>query len=171
MKKEHTYNVMKAGSKVAEAVQVSVNYPDTLLGFFLETPDDVSLTESEKAVAIRHASIYAGFISAHHVQSAIKSAYGKEPGKRSGDDLALIKLIEAGETLNGLDFIPDERGSKGDATVQKIRAAAEAGKLTQEVLEKFSKMWSKDKVAKDGAELEGLYLAWKRAQQAQKFDL
>ncbi len=156
---KHKYEVAKFGNAVGankkpvtSTVEVAVSYPDTLAAFGDEQ---------------RIIKILSGFISAHHVQSRLKGAYMAEPGKRTAEQLALIKLIEDKQELEGVTFIPDERSAKrkDDKTVEALKAGWE--KLDAFRKGKLMERWGME----SGETLEDFiagYWAWVDAEKAKR---
>lgn len=150
MQTKHTYAIKAFNATSASDYEVNVNWPDNLSEFCAKVPGG-----EERVYALLR-----GFVAAHHVQSKLKSAFGAE--KPTDEQRELIRTVrDYGETLEGVEFVPGERG-KEDEVVKKLRAAAVAGKLTPEKVDELAARW--------GGKASGLeslievYLDWKRAQ-------
>lgn len=131
MKTKHTYAIKKfvsgieVKSRKATEFEVEVEWPKDLNAMIAEVG------------AERIYSMFTGFCAAHHVQSKVKGAFGGSVEKDfepSADQLALQQAVKNGTVLNGVDFIPAERGSGDSARVKKLRKAAEDGKLTPDLI-------------------------------------
>jgi hypothetical protein len=153
MNSKHTYAIKSHNATAASDYEVNVNWPDSLREFCAKVPGG-----EERVYALLR-----GFVAAHHVQSKLKSAFAAE--KPSDEQRELMQTVRYGETLEGVEFVPGERG-KEDEVVKKLRAAAAAGKLTTEKVNELSARW--------GGKASGLeslievYLDWKRAQAKSK---
>jgi hypothetical protein len=155
MKTKHTYLIKSHGSNTAVEREVSVLWPDTLQDFLEVVPG------GEERVY----SLLRGFIAAHHVQSKVKAAFGAEKPDESQREL--MQTVEGGLSVIGWKFVPGERG-KDDEVVKKLRAAAEAGKLTPEKVDELAARWNGTATGLES--LIEVYLRWK-AQQAKAKDL
>ena len=107
-------------------LNVTVAWPDKV--------SDFAINES------RLLSLFAGFGTAHWVQSKIKAAYAAE--NPSAEQLRLLRMVKNGEELNGELFIPKERGvvRKDDAFVVAFREKFDG--FTDEKLETFAVRWN-----------------------------
>lgn len=159
MKTKHTYAIKKfvsgieVKSRKATEFEVEVEWPKDLNAMIAEVG------------AERIYSMFTGFCAAHHVQSKVKGAFGGSVEKDfepSADQLALQQAVKNGTVLNGVDFIPAERGSGDDSVIKKLREADEDGRLTDEKIEELATRWGGE--ANDLDELIEVYREWKKSQ-------
>lgn len=107
----------------------------------IDSPDNLV-----EAIGLERANAFLrSFGHAHWVQSAIKSAFGKEEKKLTDEDKLLIAAVNAGEPLSFMDFVPDARGqsvSKADLQVANAAwDALEAGTITEaQLTESYKKV-------------------------------
>lgn len=157
MNTKHTYAIKTFGNDKATNFNIEVNWPDSLAEFCAKVPG------GEQRVY----AMLCGFVAAHHVQSKVKSAFGAE--NPTNEQTSLRQDVEDEVILNGVDFVPAERG-QGDEVIKKLRQAAADGKLTGD---KYVELWARWTGSAENCgttvdELVGVYLDWKRAQSALK---
>lgn len=158
MIRKHTYMIVKAGAKVgangkpiAVPMELQAEYPDSIAAF---GPEE------------RTVEIYSGFISAHHVQSAVKAAFAAE--KPSEAQVTLMAKVIAGEVLEGVSFIPDKRSAqrKDDSTVLAMRAAWEVLSVDEAKLGKLAERFNIEEMPSSIEELVAGYWAFVDAEKA-----
>jgi hypothetical protein len=155
MKTTHTYAIKSFGQVAATDYSVNVAWPETLDGVVEAVGKD------------RVYKLFTQFVAAHHVQSKIKGAFGAE--KPSEDQKNLVLDVKAKVTLNGVDFIPAERGNGDDAIIKKLREADAEGKLTLAKIDELATRWGS--VLDTVDDLEGLIEVYRQWKKSQKIDL